>query len=174
MEDAAAQNRAAVALTALPFRVPSRVGAARLKDSTIVGRAVTLRYEARNVHRLDVFIYSAAEADTSALTIRRALASEVELFKQSLPTGVDQGWYDEYRVAFETEKPVQAGARVIPGMAVAAVLRQGGEPLVSMFYVYWLERLLIKVRLTLSDAEWSTNPAMNFPTEFMQQVGGPR
>jgi len=150
--------------------MPLRVAGYSIADSGLAGGAVTFSYRGYNVTKLDVFIYQLPVADTSQSLVSHALRDEVESFKRSLPVGLSRGWYDDYRLAFETEEPVSTSAGSVQSFAVATVLTRGGAGYVSLFYIYALRGMFIKIRLTVPYADWGANPALNFPTQFIEQV----
>ena len=150
--------------------MPRKVGGVKLADSVVSSGETIFTYKGRNITALDVFVYPPVAADTSDGTVREELRSEAKGFQDGLSAGITQGWYEEYQVAFDAEKPVQTGDGLVPGFMVAAVLLRGGRTSVSLFYIYFLRGVFIKIRLTIPDVRWSTNPALNFPTELIHLV----
>lgn len=154
----------------LPFKIPPRLLGLTLLDSAIAGSALAFSYQGNNVTKLDVFVYALPPDDKSRSGIHKALMKEVESFKQSLPIGVSRGWYDEYRVAVDKEDPVQVGQQVVPGHAVAMVFVEGGSEYVSLFCIHALRGMFIKIRLTVPAGQWDLNPALDFPTRFVEYL----
>lgn len=148
-----------------PFHVPATVGAATLQDSTVVGGATAYRYTGPQVKAFDLFIWSSSLSSASGQD--SALREEVAKYQSVVPTGVDSGWYDTYKIVFSDPHPVKVDHRSIPGYVVSVVLKRGAENYVSFFYIYALDGRLAKIRLTLPGEGWGANPAMEWPNMLM-------
>jgi len=97
------------------------------------------------------------------------LQVEIAGFKETLPLGVQRGWFDSYEVAFETPHPVAiAVADTIRGYAVAVAIGRGGARYVTLFYVYPLQGMLVTIRLTVPAEGWASNPVLDVPVNMVR------
>jgi len=166
-----AQN---VAPFAVPFQVPSVAGSARLKDSAFVGDAMAYHYQGRRITGLDVFVWPTPVSSSDSARRDSLLLLEVEKFKQTIPLGVQRGWYETYQIAFDAPHPVALASDSLRGYVVAFAFMRRREPFTSFFYIYAVHDMYLKIRLTVPGDNWNTNPALDVPAELVRAVAEPR
>jgi hypothetical protein len=129
------------------------------------------RYEGRGITGLDVYVWPLPIPRTLDATRRDSLLKlEVAKFKQAVPVGVQRGWYDEYRIAFDDRHPITVDGDSLPGYVVALVFVRRREPFTSIFYIYAVQGMYVKIRLTVPGDGWDTNPALDVPAELVRAV----
>jgi hypothetical protein len=129
------------------------------------------RYEGRGITGLDVYVWPLPIPRTLDATRRDSLLNlEVAKFKQAVPVGVQQGWYDEYQIAFDGPHPIAVGDDSLPGYVVALVFVRRRQPFTSLFYIYAVQGMYVKIRLTVPGDGWDTNPALDVPAELLRAL----
>jgi len=157
----------------VPFRVPREVGSARLKDSAFVGDAWAYHYEGREITGLDEYVWPLDIASADSTQRDSLLIVEVNKFKQTIPIGVERRWYESFQIAFDAPHPVAVGGDSVPGYVVAFVFLRRREPFSSFFYIYAVQGMYLKIRLTVPGKNWNTNPALDLPAELVRAAAGP-
>jgi hypothetical protein len=152
----------------VPFQVPLVVNGARLKDSAFVGDAMAYRYEGRGITGLDEYVWPLEIAPADSAQPDSLLQVEVGKFKQTIPLGVERGWYDNFQIAFDALHPVALASDSLPGYVVALVFMRRREPFTSFFYIYAVQGMYLKIRLTVPGKNWNTNPALDLPAELVR------
>jgi hypothetical protein len=153
-----------------PFSPPARIAGMVLTDTARIDDAVVFTYEGQGISRLDVFMYASPVRTGTSQQQRDAILGEVQAFKRSLPIGVSRGWYDRYKVAFDTERPFTFNGLAIPGFLVATVLARGDQAYVSILSIHDLMGTIVKFRITMPEERWETNPAVNVPMQFLERI----
>jgi hypothetical protein len=127
------------------------------------------RYGGRGITGLDVYIWPLPIANTLDAARRDSLLKlEVAKFKQAVPVGVQRGWYDKYQIVFDDPHPVAVDGDSLPGYVVALVFVRRRQPFTSFFYIYAVQGMYLKIRLTVPGDGWNTNPALDVPAELVR------
>ncbi|SRR6266508_40135 len=152
----------------VPFQVPAVVPGARLKDSAFVGDAMTYRYEGRGITGLDEYVWPLEISAADSAQRDSLLLVEIEKFKQTIPLGVERGWYETFQIAFDAPHPVALASDSLPGYVVAFVFMRRREPFTSFFYIYAVRGMYLKIRLTVPGKNWNTNRALDLPAVLVR------
>lgn len=158
-----------------PFHVPVVVGNARLRDSSFGGDAIVYSYEGGRIEGLDLYswpIPSPNQLDSGRWD--SLLRREVAKFKDVLLLGQQRGLWDDYRIVFEDSHRVPLDTDTLPGYVVAFVFTRRSQPFASFFYIYALEGMFLKIRLTVPADGWNTNPALDVPGTLVQALARKR
>lgn len=136
--------------TTVVLSAPPEVAGFVRGDSTVfpdpaLGRA--FRYGGEK-QRFDVYIYPIGSEEPGSAP-GDVLLAQTQGYLQTLPVGVERGWYRDFRIMTDEAHDVDAGGESIPGRLAAVTLLIGGGSHVSFFYVFLLEGQLVKVRTTL-------------------------
>jgi hypothetical protein len=170
-----AQRTPATAPFPVPFQLPVALGNARLRDSSFVGEAMAYHYEGRRITGLDVYTWPLPIADSLyAARSDSLLKLEVAKFKEAVPVGAQQGWYDKYHIVFDDPHPVAVDGDSLPGYVVGLVFVRRREPFTSFFYIYAVQGMYVKIRLTVPGDGWNTNPALDVPAQLIRAVAPKR
>lgn len=141
---------------ALGFELPASVRSYRLTESYPVEghpRDRGFRYSDGSRTRVSVFVYPADSA-VAVAEPRRAVASEGPLFSESLPVGVQRGWYDAYNVAFAHADSLEVDGQLVFGHVTAAPTKSDGRVNVEFQYLYLVGTRFVKVRATVPAEGW--------------------
>ena len=158
----------------IPFQVPTKLGNARLRDSTFVADAMAYRYEGRRITGFDIYVWP-LPADSLDSTARDTLLQlEVAKFKEAAPVGLERGWYEDYKIVFDAPHPVALDGDSLPGYVVALVFARRGQRSASFFYIYAVQGMYLKIRLTVPGDDWGSNPALDLPATLVQSVARKR
>lgn len=84
--------------------------------------------------------------------------------------GPERGWYDDYRVAFESSHPVELEGDSVPGYVVALVFSRRGQQFASFFYIYAVQGMYCKIRLTVPAENWGSNSALDLPAQLVRAL----
>jgi hypothetical protein len=98
----------------------------------------------------------------------------VEEFKEVAPIGIQRGWYDDYKIAFDAPHPVDLGHDSLPGYVVAMPFARGGHRFASFFYIYALRGMFVKIRLTVPAEGWQSNEALDLPAVLVRSLAESR
>jgi len=158
----------------VPFEMPAKIGDARLRDSTFIADAMAYRYQGKRITGFDIYVWP-LPADSLDATARDSLLRlEVAKFKEAAPIGRERGWYEDYKIAFDAPHPVPLDRDSLPGYVVALVFARGGQRFASFFYIYAIQGMYFKIRLTVPGDDWGSNPAMDLPAALVQRVARKR
>ena len=153
----------------IPFRLPRTIGAAELIDSAFVDGARRYMYQAPRTDNFDVYVWPLPDSVFgSPEEIRRHIAIQVSRYRETLPEGVLRNRYDDYRVAFDTTHPVTVNANMIDGHVVAAAISRGAVSYVSLFYIYAVGRMFVRIRLIVPAEDWDSNPVLDAPQALVR------
>ena len=147
----------------VPFKASPVVGKARLKDSAFVGNAMAYRYQGKGITGLDEYVWPLEITSADSAQLDSLLVVQVESFKQTIPLGVERGWYESFQMAFDAPHPVAVASDSIRGYVVAFVFLRRREPFASFFYIYAVQGMYLKIRLTVPGKDWNTNEALDLP-----------
>ncbi len=170
---AAAQSNKAAPFH-IPFHVPTDLGTAHLQDSEFVGDAMAYKYQGQRMVGLDIYVWPLPAQGADSQQRDGLLQTEVTKFKEVVPQGVQRGWYEDYRIAFTAPHPVPLDGDSLPGYAVALAFSRGGQRYASFFYIYAVQGMFLKIRLTVPAENWGSNPAMDLPAEVVRAVAQKR
>lgn len=158
----------------VPFEMPATIGDARLRDSTFIADAMAYRYQGKRITGFDIYVWP-LPADSLDATVRDSLLRlEVANFKEAAPIGLERGWYEDYKIAFDAPHPVPVDRDSLPGYVVAMVFAREGQRFASFFYIYAIQGMYFKIRLTVPGDDWGSNPAMDLPATLVQRVARKR
>ena len=155
---------------AVPFRVPRSVGKAQLRDSSFVGDAMAYAYRGPKITGFDLYIWPLPAGEENAAHRDSLLQLEVAKFKEVAPLGIERGWYDNYEIVFADPHPVAMQTDSLPGYVVALVFTRRAASFTSFFYIYALQGMFIKIRLTIPADGWGSNPALDLPAELVRAL----
>jgi hypothetical protein len=167
----AAQAPPDAGVTVHGVRFPSKVRAYDLKESNPIRgdpEGTMLRYSDGSATRVSVFFYLADS--TPAPDPRTLVAQTGESFLESLPIGVQRGWYDSYTTAFSDPDSVLVGDRLLVGNATAAATKKGGSMHVELQYVYLIGPRLVKVRASVPAEGWERTDIPRFARELASVI----
>jgi len=157
----------------VPFQAPLAVGSARLKDSAFVGNAMAYHYHGKGITGLDEYVWPLEIASADSLQLDSLLLVQVEGFKETIPLGVERGWYDNFQMAFDAPHPVALASDSARGYVVAFVFSRRREPFASFFYIYGVRGMYLKIRLTVPANDWNTNKALDLPAALVRAAADP-
>jgi len=156
---------------AMPFHVPASIGKAHLHDSSFVGDAMAYSYRGPKIAGCDIYVWPLpADRDMDAGRRDSLLQLEVAKFKEVVPLGIERGWYENYQIAFADPHPVATKSDSVPGYVVALVFARRGQRFTSFFYIYALQGMFIKIRLTVPADDWGSNPALDLPAALVRAL----
>ena len=117
----------------IPFEMPAKIRGAQLHNSTFIADAMAYRYQGKHITGFDIYIWP-LPADSLDVTARDSLLRlEVAKFKEAAPIGLERGWYEDYKIAFDAPHPVSLDRDSLPGYVVALVFARGGQRFASFF-----------------------------------------
>ena len=154
-------------------RFPSTVRAYALKESNPVrgdSMATMFRYSDGSATRVSVFFYL-ADSVAPAADARALVAQTGQSFLETLPIGVQRGWYDSYTTAFSDPDSVTVDGRLLLGNATAAATKKDGSVHVELQYVYLIGPRLLKVRASVPAEGWEKTDIPRFARELAWVVG---
>jgi len=152
----------------VPFQAPLAVGSAKLKDSAFVGNAMAYRYHGKGINGLDEYVWPLEIASADSVQLDSLLLMQVNSFKETLPLGVERGWYDNFQMAFDAPHPVALARDSVRGYVVAFVFSRGRQPFASFFYIYAIHGMYLKIRLTVPAKDWNANKALDLPAALVR------
>jgi hypothetical protein len=158
----------------IPFQVPAELGNARLRDSTFIADAMAYRYEGRRITGFDIYVWPLPGDSLDRAARDTLLQLEVAKFKEAAPVGLERGWYEDYSIAFDAPHPVALDGDSLPGYVVALVFARRGQRFASFFYIYAVQGMYLKIRLTVPGDDWGSNPALDLPATLVQTVARKR
>jgi hypothetical protein len=168
---AGAQASASTRQFSIPFAIPGVVNEARMIDSSYVDDAMAYKYRAPQTTGLDLYVWPMPlAASQSSSQADQSLRAEVIKFRETLPLGRQRGWYDDYRIAFEVPHPVALASDSVQGYAVALAISRGQEQFIDLFYIYALDGMFVKIRLTVPAAGWNSNPVLDVPMALVRAM----
>jgi hypothetical protein len=167
--DAIAQS-APTATFRVPFAMPAKIGDVRLRDSSFIAEAMAYRYAGRRITGFDIYVWPLPAESLDAAARDTLLQIEVTKFKEAAPLGLERGWYDDYKIAFDAPHPIALDGDSLPGYVVALVFARRGQRFASFFYIYVVQGMYFKIRLTVPGDDWGSNPAMDLPATLVQRV----
>jgi hypothetical protein len=156
----------------VPFKILPVVGNTRLKDSAFVGNAMAYRYQGKGITGLDEYVWPLEITSADSAQRDSLLVIQVESFKETIPLGVERGWYENFQVAFDAPHPVALASDSIRGYVVAFVFSRRREPFTSFFYIYAVQGMYLKIRLTVPGRDWNTNEALDLPAMLVRAAAG--
>ena len=153
---------------ALGFVLPAGVRAYRLTESYAVEghpRDRGFRYADGSPTRVSVFLRP-ADSTSAIAEPRQVVATEGPLFTETLPIGVQRGWYDAYTVAFAHVDSLDVDGRMLFSHVTAAPTRRGNQISVEFQYLYLVGTRFLKVRATVPAAGWENTDVPLFAKEL--------
>lgn len=123
------------------------------------------RYSDGSRTRVSVFFYPTDSAG-AVRDPRQAVANEGQLFEQSLPIGVQRGWYDSYRTAFSDPDSLTVDGRLVLGHTTGAATKRGAQVSVELQYLYLLGTRFLKVRASVPAQGWQNTDVPTFAREL--------
>jgi hypothetical protein len=136
-------------------------------------QGVEYRYTKSGEPIFDVFIYPYSAPTLSATSEGRTHASQNEAgtFLGALPILRQQGYFDEYRVAFSAPDTSHAGSQTFIGQAVAVAIKRRGVVAITFFYSYGLPEAMVKVRVDVSMPQMKTANIPGFVHDLVAHLG---
>jgi hypothetical protein len=132
------------------------------------------RYEGRLITGLDIYVWPLPADSLDSAARDTLLQLEVAKFKEVAAVGLERGWYEDYKIAFDAPHPVALDGDSLPGYVVALVFARRGQRFASFFYIYAVQGMYLKIRLTVPGDDWGSNPALDLPAIFVQSVARKR
>jgi hypothetical protein len=112
-----------------------------------------------------VFLYPADSA-AAVREPQQVVEQEGQLFLESLPIGVQRGWYDSYSIAFSEPDSLDVDGRLLVGRSTAAATKGAGRITVQLQYLYLLGTRFVKVRASVPAEGWQNTDVPRFAHEL--------
>ena len=164
----ASQSHAQTALT-----MPDTVKSFTLRETKVYEepeRGALYRYISPESGTVDVFVYPTNDTTgTPELSTNSLLDRETEIFKHTIPIGIQRGWYDAVEPAYEKHDTIGN----LIGREVAMAVRRGDESRISYFYLYVHQGNFVKVRATVPVPVFRAGTVPSFVRSLITRLSQP-
>ena len=152
------------------LRLPILVGGFQLSDSAALGGELgsRFRYVDSAGRGADVYLYPVPGPGAESDSVR--LNQEASAFLLGLSAGTQADWYPEHQVVVDTLREVLTETGAVPFRLIVFLFSADGEPFVSLAHLFVVDGSFLKVRVTLSGAEWERSPAPGFALDLVKAL----
>lgn len=124
------------------------------------------RYSDGSSTRVSVFVYR-ADSTAALAQPRQVVAQEGPLFSETLPIGVQRGWYEAYNIAFAHADSLDVDGQLVFGHVTAAGTRRAGQVQVEFQYLYLVGTRFVKTRASVPAETWQNTDVPLFAHELI-------
>jgi hypothetical protein len=166
--------------TGVGLRLPPAIGAFSLfsrRNFEDARAGSVFRYNGPDSLYADVFVYPGPDlaANCNAACATRVLQQEVTQFEHGdLPAMVSQNSIESFSVTLRETLPPPADSLWRLGAHVQLTLFRAGRAQRSEFYLYYLPRIRVKVRVTFTESDPRLQAVDEFVRELLPALAGPR